>query len=439
MPIYILRMRYAASKGSASRLNFLGLFLRISILAVLPSLLPRISVNAQNISIRTVQFNESPSLYSDCPTDGQYPSYHWINGVGYPALLERNTQPHALIQVDVANPPQNDMYIELKGSVPYRRFYAYSMLYGGSISMSFQTACDTPLPDYTGYALPWSIVWEWRKIDANLEPIGPWQPMGTTDIPTYLALGGPPPAEYNSLARSVVHIACKPAGATTRDQAVAKVWSMFQNGAVATWDNRPLEYYPSAIPRAGLNSQLSELLLTGYADCDAFKQLFRWACRVHGVVLQQYKATPSPSNPDDKLIYIGNWSVDTTSAAAPFPYRVRANTYAGTFTMVGNLNGNDYGDFLSQPGISGQNSPTPGEKIFSGHALASYLHEEYPLTGVRVFFDPSYAKIYSDVASLEANVFAFGRDFAPVGQGQMEGFARLNNPNLQEVNLAPSL
>ena len=55
-----------------------------------------------------------------------------------------------------------------------------------------------------------------------------------------------------------------------------------------------------------------------------------------------------------------------------------------------------YGDCQSLPGIAGQNTTTPSEKVFGGHAII-----EIPNIAGDKYFDPSYGKTYQNTLEFE--------------------------------------
>jgi hypothetical protein len=213
----------------------------------------------------------------------------------------------------------------------------------------------------------------------------------------------------------VVHLACKNPGATGADAVVANTWTNFSGSAGATaWDGQTKLYFyrtnwPGIDAALNISSLLSDTNSNG--QCGAWEELFRNALYVNGIsgspsaLPRCVKETILPPDGEDYLV-VNNWDLgvaDTNNPSHPWVLELNKNA-AGNPQMVPSTNLS--GTISNGIGIAGQNSPTPAEKIFSGHLVSRYT----PIFGPDQYFDPSYGKVYTDKTDfLDQSGFGFAR------------------------------
>ncbi len=124
---------------------------------------------------------------------------------------------------------------------------------------------------------------------------------------------------------------------------------------------------------------------------------------------------------DNTAMIVNSWRFNGNGSIQPpyilgayqFPYQ----TYIGiSDAMVpGPPSPPGYGDLANLPGAPGQNSPTPGEKIFGFHFIVDVLDPTLtssfgtivpPVATTGPFFDPSYGLAYSGPGDFEGQAIA---------------------------------
>ncbi|HID98912.1 MAG TPA: hypothetical protein EYP59_01310 [Thiotrichaceae bacterium] len=65
-----------------------------------------------------------------------------------------------------------------------------------------------------------------------------------------------------------------------------------------------------------------------------------------------------------------------------------------------------YGDFVNLPGVAGQNTRTPSEKVFHDHWIVKV---ELDQLSSKPYYDPSYGLVYENKEDFEKNaLYGFG-------------------------------
>ena len=187
-------------------------------------------------------------------------------------------------------------------------------------------------------------------------------------------------------------------GATTAADAFQKTWNKFSGPAnVKSWDGRPLYYYPSGAGFTACETNSQRLLTstTGAGQCGSFASLLRAALDVNGISSNLTGAGTA----DGSLMIVKNWGFGPSSLtdAPGWPYRMFLNV--GNDFMIPARD--SYGDLANNPGLSGQNSATPSEKVFGSHYFVKVDASVAP-PGSGPYFDPSYGVWYSTEGDFEA-------------------------------------
>jgi len=200
-------------------------------------------------------------------------------------------------------------------------------------------------------------------------------------------------ADYH---RTVAHLACSRAGATSPTSAANNTWSFFPGpGNVKTWDGRTLCYYESGVPWAGSVVDVAGLLEGGNGQCNSWRQLLQGAWALNGLQSTWMKAMPTATGANSFLVNL--WTFGTPSLTnTTYNYCLQLNPDPDNgYTMVPTVSG----DVVNQQGVAGQNSPTSAEKIFGKHS--------FPMLSLdNKYYDPSYGANYTDDASFQARAVA---------------------------------
>jgi hypothetical protein len=173
------------------------------------------------------------------------------------------------------------------------------------------------------------------------------------------------------------------------------------------WDGRNLYYYKNdgcCYPAAVGFSPASEVdtagLLTSYSgsgECEALGFLLQDALAVNGIPSFYFQI----NTVDHSRMLIKNWTFVPVSMYPGDPVWKWQMLVGTPDLMVPHSPLDLYGDLISQPGLPGQNSNPPSEKIFGNHKI---LRVDPSITLVSdPYFDPSYGVTYTDAAAFERN------------------------------------
>lgn len=234
--------------------------------------------------------------------------------------------------------------------------------------------------------------------------------IGESSSQVYVTLGAPlyqllnfgsqvPPGQIplTVLERGVVN-----GGATDPVGALANTWVQFSTGAgpagVTGWDGRAFIYYPAGVPFLGCATNSFDLLTfpNGGAKCGAFAEFFQNTLAVNGI--NSVITTVKPIA--DLFMLVKNWThpdEPTFSGEPSYQYSL-VTTFGYSPEMVPPPPNapaqNVYGSMTSNPGVAGQNSATPSEKVHFNHGIVCV-----PATGF--FYDPSYGLGYDGPSDFE--------------------------------------
>jgi hypothetical protein len=292
---------------------------------------------------------------------------------------------------------------------------------------------------------PMKISWSLSYFDKGKKKT---QTIGTSKHKVYVTLDKPG-NKPNELYLTLLHLATSNPGATNKAKAAWKTWQLFANTigskslgpkGVKNWDNVPMAYYP---PGFGLHDcsrirSVEDFLKGRYkipssippqtvipGRCGNFGYLFSEVLKVNQIPHVVVAVEPNAVNNNGyTYMLIKEWfySKVETYAAPKAKWQLRLENG----TMVPKLD--SYGDLTSLPGISGQNTPTPSEKVFTNHAII----EIQDIAGDK-YFDPSYGKTYENKFDFEKDAvsgYARGDDFdeytylyqvkKPEGKGEVQ-------------------
>jgi hypothetical protein len=309
-------------------------------------------------------------------------------------------------------------------------------------------------PELTKYFNPFRITWEIRCED------GEWQPAGTSTNEIYVCLEGvtsqkPTITPY----RTVVHLACSNDGATTPLEAARKTWALFAVPGegpknVKAWNERDkaytrdLFYYMEdtlgaespqnaqcGSPGEGGSAKFLLRQTNGSGQCSAWAMLLYDVWRLNRVTAKYYRADVKGSGPTGIPYYqfwVKKWHFTEPPAhTAPGPYYdflwiwvdmkdIPINATCGQLTNVW--------------GIPGQGSRAehkePSQKGFSNHQFLYYD---------KLFWDPSYGRIYTSEASFQNKAIAgygFQNGTDPTTHKPRDGITKAT-PNVINIKFEP--
>lgn len=212
-----------------------------------------------------------------------------------------------------------------------------------------------------------------------------WHEVGKSKHPFYALYGQPIQAE--KLYHTVLHLACSKPGAATWNQVVENVWANFSGpGNVKAWNassrafDVSLQYYRENIIQQNAATTTEGLLTEQNGQCFAWMKLFLDCLKIHGEPTSRAIQVNAGADDGDFILIIKNWIL---AEGSPQPSRINFPT---DFPDTSCSNGNaQYGNWISDTGILGQNTGTPYVKVFGGHAIAQYGS---------TYYDPSYGVTY---------------------------------------------
>lgn len=275
----------------------------------------------------------------------------------------------------------------------------------GISSMPWMTIeSEEALPATTAVYEPLTIDWKYT-LPGGIEEFSARKSAN----PLYVLLNNPVNfVYYTSLTLGV------PQGAADDIQVVNRIWSRFATLNVTTWDKRTLHYYKPGVDAFSCASASVKALLTinnASGQCGAFARLLSNALGIHGIwskmigvestvadggfIVKNVRLSPTPSVPADPI------------------YKWRLRTSSGPGLPITPPPGVTFGDVTGEPGVAGQNEPTPGEKVFNRHFV---VHPQ--LTSSLPLLDPSYGATYSSKTEFEAkavDAYVGKATFAAIG------------------------
>jgi len=293
--------------------------------------------------------------------------------------------------------------------------------------------------------LPISIQWKLLRQDA--QPLNKML-AGTTQNPLYITYdhigAGAPNAQKFPLLRTFVHLGSVGLAAgvnlDTREKVIDHIWTKFSDAKIKTWDGRDLVYYKDWTLRN--DSKADEkwttshgLVKGGEGECTSFAKLMIDAMRAQGLEqpndmfgVKSAATTKSiaPRIEFRELMFIGKWKT-TVAGHAILPGEEFKNYQWINGTqefdpgrrLGWSKDANGVWDYrwaaaLSEvvkdntDTLSGQNNTKPAG-IFTMHFLV-----KLQISGVDVFFDPSYGKKYNSIKEWEnASVGFYAYGIAP--------------------------
>jgi hypothetical protein len=211
------------------------------------------------------------------------------------------------------------------------------------------------------------------------------------------------PVDRDSVFLTLLHLATSNPGAFSQAEVVEKTWELFKKPiggipSVKAWNGDKFIYYPE---ERGFNDFLirdaEDFLKQRVGPCAPFAALLANSLRINNLTVE-YAAVQTK---DNSRFMIDNWDFEKQS----FPKEDRFQFYltdegGGEHGMVPHPS--SYGDLVNKPGLPGQNTQTPSEKVFRKHYIVD-LSSVSGLKGHR-YYDPSYGITFKDADHFEREV-----------------------------------
>jgi hypothetical protein len=276
----------------------------------------------------------------------------------------------------------------------------------GTTTGIINVVSDTALPAGTQIYDLLSIGWGAGFFDSGNLPCSQFtcEPIGTSASMVYVTMATPPFSNL-PLPLTTLALAVGSGGATTTAAAFQNTWATFSaNGAgpvnPMTWDERPLSYYPKnfGFRDCATSSYLLLNVDNGVGACGSFAHLLQDALAVNGIPMGYVTITDAINSENfmirawtflasDPTYAPYDWPV-TLGLECAMPPSCTSGYYPGMVPLPAN---SIFGQVQSTPGIPGQNSDTPSEKIYPNHQI---LKDISGVSGAGPYFDPPYGVTY---------------------------------------------
>jgi len=295
----------------------------------------------------------------------------------------------------------------------------------GPTIATFDFSSDSTLTNYVKSYIPFKVTWKYRTRATDTDPWGTFTTFGTTSNELYLCLADHAAGEIFS--RTVVSNACRQPGAKTQPDALKNMFSAFKN--IRTYDNRTLYYYQPLFGFVNNETPATamELLQVGRGDCDAWTDLLNMCTSIHGFTGTKYIVSPAYSN--DTHFLVNYLAFSSTPSCTNYPLHKWLMLFRCTAgqSMTPPFTNGVYGDMTQQPGIEGQNTTTPSEKVFGQHVVLKFSQDQSS------YYDPSYKNKFASASAFEtASVCGYGTNLIP--------YTLTNNPLAHyQMNVRPLL
>jgi hypothetical protein len=228
---------------------------------------------------------------------------------------------------------------------------------------------------------------------------------GATSSEVYVTLSSPSGLSESVMPLTAVKLAIGSGGATTQTAAFQNTWEQFAGPAnVDGWDGRPLYYYEQGVGFNGCAINTVDLLTrpTGSGQCGSWAHLLMDALAVNGIQSSFVTVTPMAGT----WMLINNWTFNKGSYPTNPQYKWNLTLGIENGACCGMVPlpaGSVFGDLTSDPGLPGQNSPTPSEKAFNLH----FIVKVGKISGIGgPYFDPSYGATYTGNCDFERQAVA---------------------------------
>jgi hypothetical protein len=275
----------------------------------------------------------------------------------------------------------------------------------GVTSEWFEVVANNPFAQETKFYDPLTVTWTLK-----FGPSGVPFPIGKSANKVYVSL----PALGNAaVPLTIVHLAVSNQGASSTSAAFDRTWAFFAGPAgVRTWNGDPLRYYDPlkspVMPETAFSSSF-DLLLLASGQCRSFVDLLRRAGEVNGVRTKPREVVPR--GPKYSYMFVKNWdTIGSDSIEGEYVFHFDPST-SPLSLMYPPMPDGIYLQGRSLPGAPGQNTATPGAKVFSNHVVLQLTTVDGTPFGP--LYDPSYGMVWTDLLDLENRaIWGYGRRVA---------------------------
>ncbi|RKZ70959.1 MAG: hypothetical protein DRR19_32965, partial [Candidatus Parabeggiatoa sp. nov. 1] len=259
---------------------------------------------------------------------------------------------------------------------------------------------------------------DWKFAPTTTPKDADFKRVDSSEHKVYVTLDKPENKE-GELYLTLLHLATSVPGAKTRPEAVENTWSRFANPTgeddLTTWDNRKLYYYDKGKGMADCIAHGVGSFLTssdGNGGCNAFAELFMEALLVNGIPEDAFRRINirfPDHDKDDMVMMINNWETKSGKPPRLSNRLILERIFSSMVPVPDETDDNNnpvYGDFVSLPGIAGQNTRTPSEKAFHKHWIVKVLFDKFQQ---KPYYDPSYGKTYTKDDFVENTLYGFAK------------------------------
>jgi hypothetical protein len=359
-------------------------------------------------SIATLKYTNSQPLWQDDPGTTPTPISNtvWTPSSSFPSVFVSGNKINATATFNVTPGTSALSGVRIEGSVKGLGLLVASgvTIPAGATSVKVNLTGDTPFPvSQTQHYQPLGVTWSFSPSGQTCSSSpSSCEPAGSTSSEVYVTLAAPSGLSENVMPLTAVKLAIGSGGATTRTDALKNTWQQFAGPAnVEGWDGRPLFYYKQGVGFQGCATDSVGLLteVTGSGQCASWARLLQDALAVNGIPSSIIQVIPSDGI---SWMLVKDWTFGTLDNLPYHPNLELPIEFGGGPGMVPLPPGPVFGDLISLPGVPGQNTSPPSEKVFIRHFIV-----QAPSSLGGGYYDPSYGVTYLNNCDFQEKAVAF--------------------------------
>jgi hypothetical protein len=361
-------------------------------------------VRFTNAVLEAVMFMNNINILTDLGVN--YPVYQWVRGnpdprqtpvwyqryfvePGHPTPPKRMKVKVKIEGFSNSHPQISNVTIEGVATAGFRFKLENTFVPANEHFVEKEIEADADLPGATKFYDPLTIDWTLKIGNDSAFPIG------QSKNEVYVSLR-PFPGTTN-YPITALHYAVKNDGQTTLEGVREASFTSFASKDIVSYDGRALHYYDPASPTVVEPSTpfgtAQGLLTVGNGQCRTWADLLRLVFRINGI-----QAVPMEVTAPGYSLVINNW--DFTGQPNQLGLYETGRDRCNHATLPPGT----YGQAINLTGLQGQNSETPGLKVFRNHVFVGII-----VNGVMLpdrFYDPSYGTKYTGLADFEQQAVA---------------------------------
>ena len=373
-------------------------------------------VSVSKIRIAAVSFKESLKVQVDHAGTGatDVTPPHWSQSeapkpVWYVRSAPSGTDPHKMrLTIALKISPRLDAPMQAtiegtSGSIKFKKDVTIPPTGYADLTSDIFEASEG-LPTSTHVYDPFEI--QWTLTAAGNEGGTPTD-IGTSSSPVYVSLAPLGGTAGTSAYLSVLRLALRQDGISDAAGATQATWNAFAGPAnVRNWEGAPLFYYQPDVPTNEVpRDGTAALLNTTIGQCRTFVDLLASALAVNGAASERIVIEPTGF-----YVYflVNNWQTigDPDPIFGTYSMKFAPTAHSGSWEYPKLAT---YGQLQPLPGVAGQNTPTPGTKLFSDHVVLRIFDGPTPSTALPGYFDPSYGQVWTGEFDFQQRaLFGFG-------------------------------